>query len=369
MTEIAIVGGGLAGCAAAITLARHGREVLLIEREPRPHHKVCGEFLSREALDTLRSLGVEPAEFGAATLHSVRLADAQRVTASVLPFAAMSLTRRRLDEELLRLAQRVGVYTLRGVRVQRLQRRAGAWEAKLDGGELVTAKTAFLATGKHDLQGLPRPAGVQPWMVGFKMYYRLELRQAEALAGHVELALFRGGYGGLQPVEDGAANLCCLVHRDELQRLGGKWENLLEAMRRDCPHLRERLAGAEPLLERPLAVSHIPYGFVRRRTDDGLWCLGDQAAVIPSFTGDGMSIALHSGQLAAEMYLAGESADVFQKRLQSQVGQQVALATMVSKGLVWGPSRGVFSQMVRMCPSLLGIVARRTRVRDEFRLA
>ncbi len=369
MTEIAIIGGGLAGCAAAITLARSGREVTLIEKEPLPHHKVCGEFLSQEALGTLTVLGIDPAEFGAASLHSVRLTDAQRVTTSELPFVAMSLTRKRLDEELWQLAQRVGVRTLRGVRVQQLQRRAATWEAKLDGEDSVASSTTFLATGKHDLMGQPRPAGVQSGMVGFKMYYRLAPGQAKALAGHVELVLFQGGYGGLQPVEDGMVNLCCLIHRDELQKLGGKWENLLEAMQRDCSHLRERLAGAEPLLERPLAISHIPYGFIRQETTDGIWYLGDQAAVIPSFTGDGMSIALHSGQLAAEMYLAGETADSYQKRLRNDVGRQVSLATVLSRGLVWSPSRSLFTTLVRGWPSVLGVVASKTRISADVRLA
>jgi flavin-dependent dehydrogenase len=367
--EIAIVGGGLAGCAAAIALAEAGRDVVLMERESGPHHKVCGEFLSQEAVELLHSMGVDPSAYGAAKLHSVRLAHAGKVTDSALPFMAMSLTRKRLDEELLRMAERAGVRVVRGARVTSLQVIDNKWFIGAVERPSIEAETVFLATGKHDVAGRPRPAGKQSGMVGFKMYYRLGLAQAAELAGHVELALFRGGYGGLQPVEDGAANLCCVVHHDELQRLSGKWERLLEAMKRDCPLLRERLDGAVPLLERPLAISHIPYGFVRQQAPDGVWCLGDQAAVIPSFTGDGMSIALHSGRLAAEMYLAGQSAAMYQRRLQTQVGQQVALATMVSKGLVWGPSRGVFVQMVRMWPSLLGIVAKQTRIREQFRLA
>jgi flavin-dependent dehydrogenase len=137
----------------------------------------------------------------------------------------------------------------------------------------------------------------------------------------------------LQPVEGGAANLCCLIERGELQRLGGRWEKLLASMLAQSQHLRERLEGAEALLERPLAVSAIPYGMVRERTD-GVWCLGDQAAVIPSFTGDGMSIALHTGLLAAEMYLGGATAGSFQRRVHAQLSRQVRLASGLSRGLV-----------------------------------
>jgi flavin-dependent dehydrogenase len=51
--EVLILGGGVAGCAASIALARKGQGVTLIEREPTPRHKVCGEFLSGEALEEI----------------------------------------------------------------------------------------------------------------------------------------------------------------------------------------------------------------------------------------------------------------------------------------------------------------------------
>ena len=92
--EVVITGGGLAGSAAAIVLARAGRDVVLLERESQPQHKVCGEFLSQEALMYLRSLGADVGAMGAATIHSVRLARGTGRSAAVLPFGAMSLTRR-----------------------------------------------------------------------------------------------------------------------------------------------------------------------------------------------------------------------------------------------------------------------------------
>ncbi len=359
--DVLVVGGGLAGSAAAILLARAGREVILVERESQPQHKVCGEFLSQEALMYLRQLGVDVEGLGAVAIRSVRLAGRTGVSEAVLPFAAMSLTRRRLDAELLLVAESAGATVLRGCRVNGVQRLGEGWAAVIDGAKTLSAKVAFLATGKHDLHARARPKGRQPDLVAFKMYWRLSPQQAAALEKHVELVLYRGGYAGLQPVEEGAANLCCLVQQAELQRLGGRWENLLAAMRRDCALLRERLQGAVPLLERPLAISSIPYGYVRDASD-GLWALGDQAAVIPSFTGDGMSIALHSGSLAAEMYLRGDNAAQFQKRLQGELSQQVGFATTVSRGLVWEPSRSLFLAAVKTWPGLLGVVARRTRI-------
>ena len=359
--DVLIVGGGLAGSAAAIMLARAGRSVVLIERESLPQNKVCGEFLSQEAMTYLGSLGIDLAALGAVAIRSVRLAGREGQSEAALPFEAMSLTRKRLDEELLGVAESAGARVLRGFRVQGIQRSGERWATELADGQSLSGGVVFLATGKHDLHARARPKGKQSDLVAFKMYWRLTPQQAAALEGHVELVLYRGGYAGLQPVEEGAANLCCLIERAELQRLGGRWENLLAAMQRDCRLLRERLQDAVPLLEKPLAISAIPYGYVREASD-GLWALGDQAAVIPSFTGDGMSIALHSGCLAAEMYLRGETAEQFQTQLRGELSSQVGFATKLSRGLVWRPSRSVLTAAVKAWPGVLGIVARRTRI-------
>src|ERR1700722_9418966 len=295
-SEVLILGGGVAGCAAAIAHARKGRGVTLIEREPTPRHKVCGEFLSGEALEDLHALGIDVASLGAVPIDYVRLAAAKRAAEAPLPFPAASLTRKALDTALIAKAIDAGVRMERGRSVQSLTNTSGnLWRAMLDDGTVREARTIFLATGKHDLRGHTRPEDPARW-VAFKMYFRLAPAQSAELARASELMLYPGGYGGIQPVEDGMANLCCVVQKRYIAPLGHRWENLLTKMQQDCPHLAMRLAGAEPLLSKPVAITHIPYGYVRRSTEDGLYCIGDQAAVIPSFTGDGISIALHTAR-------------------------------------------------------------------------
>ena len=201
--EILILGGGVAGCAASIALARKGRSVTLIEREPTPRHKVCGEFLSGEALEDLHALGIDVASLGAVPLNYVRLAAARRAAEAPLPFTAASLTRKALDTALIAAAIAAGVRLIRGRSVQSLSRStSNLWQATLDDGTTHEAPTAFLATGKHDLRGHSRPKDPHQW-VAFKMYYRLSAAQTAELAGASELTLYAGGYGGIQPVEDG----------------------------------------------------------------------------------------------------------------------------------------------------------------------
>src|SRR5215472_8301298 len=103
--ECLVVGGGLAGSMAALRLAQAGRDVLLVERELGPHAKVCGEFLSAEAVDYLRAAGVEPISMGAARIEKLRLAAGRKTVETRLPFPALSLSRTVLDEALLARAE------------------------------------------------------------------------------------------------------------------------------------------------------------------------------------------------------------------------------------------------------------------------
>ena len=216
--------------------------------------------------------------------------------------------------------------------MQSLHRSTGnLWQATLDDGTTYEAPTAFLATGKHDLRGHVRPKDPHQW-VAFKMYYRLSPAQFADLGDASELTLYAGGYGGIQPVEGGITNFCCVVQQRYFARAGLRWEGLLAKMQQDCPHLAIRLEGAQPLLEKPISVTHIPYGFLRSDTEDGLYCIGDQAAVIPSFTGDGISIALHTARRATAAYLDAEPAPVFQPKLRSAMLPQMRLAEFADDG-------------------------------------
>ena len=174
--------------------------------------------------------------------------------------------------------------------------------------------------------------------------------------------LYPGGYGGIQPVEGGIANLCCVVQQRYLARAGDRWESFLAKMQQDCPHLAMRLAGAEPLLAKPIAITHIPYGYIRRTTEDGLYCIGDQAAVIPSFTGDGISIALHTARCAVAAYLAAEPAPLFQAKLRSALLPQMRLAEFAADGLNNAFARAVLPFCLRVWPGVMRVTARLTRV-------
>ena len=368
--DVLVIGGGLSGSALAISLAASGRSVLLVEKSAAAHPKVCGEFLSHEALHYLARLGVDAEQLGAVAIDRVRLASHSLLAEARLPFRSLSLSRERLDEALLARAGELGVRIVRGQRISSLARQGNAWMAKTSGGRAFHAASAFLATGKHDLHGWNRPsAGLQNDLLAFKMYWRLATAQQVSLADAVELVLFPGGYAGLQPVEGGRANLCLLVRGQVYRELGGSWPALLAYLERHSRYLAERLQGASACWQRPLSLSAIPYGYLRSRAEDGAWRLGDQSAVIPSFSGDGMSIALHSGCLAATMYLDGAGADAFQKRLASHLSRQVGIAAMLSRALIAPRRASALSVVASYWPGVLAHVAVGTRITSRHLLA
>jgi flavin-dependent dehydrogenase len=249
---------------------------------------------------------------------------------TALPFTGVGLTRRALDEALLARAGSLGVDVRRGAAVKEIAT-GGKVRLALSGGEVLEPATVFLATGKHEVRGAKRRAqGITTDLIGFKMYFRLTPPQLSALADHIEVLLFEGGYAGLQLVEDGMANLCLLAQRSLYERLGRSWTGLVDHLTQGSTHLAARLGGAVPLLPKPLTISQVPYGFVHAPTADdppGLFRLGDQAGVIPSFSGDGMAIALHTGKLAAATYLTGGDAAAYHAQVRRDIGGQIRLAS------------------------------------------
>jgi flavin-dependent dehydrogenase len=300
-------------------------------------------------------------------IHSVRLCSKRRQVEAALPFTAFSLSRRALDAAMMARAAESGCKVELGAFVDSLKVQDGIWLAQLQNGELFRARTVFLANGKHDLRGWERGRGVQGDFIGFKLHWQLAPMQTEALRGFMELFLFPGGYGGLSLVEDDVANLCLVVLGSALRRLGG-WTDLLAYLVNDNWQLRQRLQGAKALWERPLAISSIPYGYLVG-DDPGLWRVGDQAAVIPSFTGDGMSIALHSGALAAEMYLAGAGAEEYHQKLHTQLRRGMSLATLLSRGMVTGVGRTLAPLCLSLFPSAMSWIAASTRIPEQILLA
>jgi flavin-dependent dehydrogenase len=355
-----IIGSGIAGAAAAIGLARAGQRPLILERNRAIGDAICGGFLSWQSLAALERLGLAADQLGGQPVNEVRLFAGQRMARATLPHSGMGLSRRALDSALLKQALAAGASIEQGVSV----RAYGAGWLKTGDGATLTAADLFVAHGKHGVAGHDRPA---PPAVAADPVIGLRLRLANspqigALLGEaVELFLFDRGYVGLVRQEDGTANLCLAVHKSRLTESGGRPETLITEWGEENAALGERLAAAVPIA--PVdAIAAIPYGWRRSAGIDGLWHLGDQAAVIPSLAGEGMGIALATAASAVISWRQGETSIVWQRRMARRLAPPMTLARIVWTLAEHPRWNGLGVALLRRMPMLTGVVARATRV-------
>jgi flavin-dependent dehydrogenase len=169
----------------------------------------------------------------------------------------------------------------------------------------------------------------------------------------------------LQLVEGGIANFCLLISRARFQNAGGNWAGLFAHLLQSSPYLTRQLAGAAEMLQQPLSIYRVPFGFIHEpeKTDPAhVFRLGDQAAVIQSFTGDGMSIALHSAALAVEYYLSGQTAQAYHHKLSRDIRGQINRAGTLYNLVNHNPIQAGLFGLAKFWPTGLGIAARLTRV-------
>jgi len=358
-----IVGAGPAGAAAAIALAAGGIRPLVLERTRETGDALCGGFLSWRTLETLGRLGVEADALNRRRVSIARVfAPGARAAEAPLPFAALAVSRRRLDTVLAARAIAAGAAVERGVAVRSTE--AGA--LRLADGTVLAPDALFLAVGKHDLRGSARPAdaaGSDP-ALGLRVRLDLPPLSAAAAADAIELYLFDRGYAGLVVQEDGSANLCLAVRRSRLREAGGSPDALLATIGREAPAFGDRLAHRRAGYD---AVSNVPYGWRATAGAAGLFRLGDQAGVIPSLAGEGLGIAIASGAAAAAAYGHGgaAAARAWQRDFARTTRRPILMAGMLRRLAESRPGAAVLPWAVRA--GLLGAAARATRVGEVAR--
>ena len=364
--DVAIVGAGLAGSTAAWRLAEQGQQVLLLEKNMQAHHKVCGEFLSADAQHYLAQLGLNLTTMGAVPISHVRLCAGRHQVKTLLPYPGLSMSRYLLDEALIRHAEFAGATVLRGARVTEIYKSASPYNAllTLQDRTHLHAKTLMMATGKLDAPGQPPRQSTHPDYLGLKLYFNLSNAQKKALQHTVEVMFFgdkHGSYAGLQPVENGRANLCMVVHKQLYAQVSYSWFSLLQHFMAQSPLLAQRLSGAEPVWSKPLALSGIPYGFVYQPTgQEWFYRLGDQLAVIPSFCGQGMAMALHTAFLATAKQSVSDPITQYYQQALPALAPSVNLASALFQASCL---QGLPAAVINACkvwPGLVALLCRQT---------
>ena len=288
----------MAGLSAAIHLAMEGKEVLVFEKNQYPHHKVCGEYISREILPYLDRLGIGLQD--AVHIDTFQLSTKNGKTFETkLPLGGIGLSRYALDHRFYLRAVELGVsFSFKSVKSVCFSN--NQFTITDESGQVYSALIAVGAYGKRSEldKKLDRAFAVKksPW-VGVKAhYYHPKFNE-----NRVELHNFRGGYGGLSRVENNIVNFCYLADYKNFKIHKGI-ENFNNKIVSANPFLRNFLESASPVFEKPLAIAQFSFS-KKKVVENHLLMCGDTAGLIHPLCGNGMAMAIHSAKLASECIL------------------------------------------------------------------
>ena len=299
-TEVAIIGAGPAGSTLAALLASRGVGVALIDRDVFPRDKVCGEFLSYDALPIVDRLGIaeEIDRIAAPAIDRCRVIGRNRTYEFALPEPARGISRYQFDTLLFRRALVCGARAWSGwtaTTIDPVNRRVTL--DRQDERATIRAEVivgAWGRWGRFDTQlerAFVRDRAHRSF--GFKRHYRTPA----AAARTIDLYSFRRGYLGVSPIEDGMTNICGLVHGKRLTGHRGKWESFIAMLRSEEPRLEELYAAHKPAQESFLTSEPVIFR-ARSAVEQGVIMIGDASGVIDPLTGNGMAMALQSAALA-----------------------------------------------------------------------
>jgi len=305
--DVAIIGAGPAGSAAAYFLARGGLHVALLDKFDFPRDKTCGDGLTPRALEVLGSMGVMPqVEQHAYSCSALTIRNSDEVTYRIElsgpkdpPRRILILPRIRLDDILRQHAIEAGAQFSPHVKVETITQENSRVHLWLEGGQSLDCALAVIATGANT--GLLRKTGLLKHTPPSNLAARAYFENVEGLDDTIVL-FFDGvehpGYGWVFPTAPGAAYIGCGVFFDSRTPQPTHLRHLIQ----NHPHLQRILKNARqvgPVKGHPLRTD-----FSRSMSGkDRILVTGEAVGLVNPITGEGIDYALESAQLAAEAIL------------------------------------------------------------------
>lgn len=300
--EIIIIGGGLAGLTAAFLLAKGGRQVVVIEKKAYPFHRVCGEYVSNEVKDFLVEQNLYPSKHFPAEINNFRLSAVDGKTADIpLEMGGFGISRFVLDHHFYQNCLKAGVKFIQKCQVLDVvfDPRKQIFSLTLSDGSTLLSSFVLGAFGKRSKldKTLERNfIKTKSPFIGVKYHIQIDYDP-----NTIALHNFKGGYCGINKIENGMFNLCYLGSREQLKACGsiGAME---EKYLYSNPRLKEIFENAKFLWERPEVINEISFA-PKRAVENHIMMVGDAAGMITPLCGNGMAIAIHTGKIAAEAVL------------------------------------------------------------------
>ncbi|NJY62439.1 NAD(P)/FAD-dependent oxidoreductase [Salinimicrobium sp. CDJ15-81-2] len=362
--SVIIIGGGLAGLTAAIHLSQKGQKITLFEKENFPHHKVCGEYLSREVKPYFDRLIIPLGDLKPKIISGLQYSTpAGRSLYVKLPLGAFGVSRFSLDNLLFKTAVANGVEVIQE-KVLKVEFLDNFFKVTTARGQY-SASHVLGSFGKRSVldKNLDRiffkkPA---PW-VAIKSHYEHKNFPDDLVALHN----FKGGYCGLSRTESGSINMCYLASYNSFKEHKDPDKYNQNVLRKN-PFLDAFLAEATPIFSQPLTIAQISF-HRKEAVKEHMLMLGDAAGLIHPLCGNGMAIAIHSAKIASEELLfhldTGSSREemeaAYKKRWEETFSRRFSTATWLQKILLREKMAEVSQSLISKFPSILPVIIKQT---------
>lgn len=296
MKTVAIVGGGIGGLLTSIQLVKAGIRCQLFEKKRYPFHRVCGEYISNEAVPFLESQGLFPHQFNPPRITRFQLSSiAGKQQVLPLDLGGFGISRYSFDNFLCQQAIRAGVEVEVDASVERIEFDNKTFRVHVNKSvhEFDVVVGAFGKRSNIDVKMNRDFVKKRSPYVGIKYHIRTN-HPGDVIALHN----FPGGYCGLSNVEEGKSNLCYLVHRDKLKEIGSIPKLETEVLCRN-PFLSDIFRESEFLFDRPETINEISFEN-KAPIEHHMLLVGDSSGMIAPLCGNGMAMAMRASRLASE---------------------------------------------------------------------
>jgi len=296
--DVIIIGGGLAGLAAAIHLSLKGLSVTVIEKSSYPRHKVCGEYISNEILPYLNWLGADVSQLHPTHISTFEFSTATGIkTTAQLPLGGFGVSRYALDYFMYQKVIANGCTVVEATATD-VQFTADLFTVTT-ASQTYAAKIVLGAYGKRSNidQVLSRDfiQKKSPWLA-VKAHYSGNFPDDV-----VALHNFSGGYCGVSKVEDNQINICYLADYATFKQYKNIEDYQQQVLYKN-KNLKAIFENSTLLFDKPLSISQISFD-KKAPVENHILMIGDTAGLIHPLCGNGMAMALHSAKIVSELVL------------------------------------------------------------------
>jgi flavin-dependent dehydrogenase len=314
--DFLIVGGGVAALSVANRLIDLHETPVLIEAGSYPSHKVCGEFISPEALPYLEDWGIIPE----CNITNIKCFSDTSTLEFTFPKEAAGMSRYDLDKKLAQRVIQHGGTILTHTRVLELKptliNSETLYQAKLSNGNTILAKNIFIGSGRFFKTEDNDKKPLMPYF-GFKAHF-----SGIDLSDSLHMYLFENGYLGMSHVTKDIVNVACLIKiNNEIQDPLYEINRLLDSTQAE--KIKEKLISGKMIFDEWLFTKAPAFEAKKNPVLKNVYFIGDAAGTIPPATGNGLGMAITSGYMAAD-YAINQDDTGFRKAWKKRYGSRIA---------------------------------------------